>query len=193
MYQLTIEIDDAVVLLLGAPSQTQRLRDRLQGITRLEKLIFLLERETNLSKFLTESADFIPYNFGPFSEKIYQEVETLAAAGLITDSAIPADDISDSWERFTAIDTLQDIPSQDPYVTRDFALTPRGKRYYQAVAAQLPTSAIEELAAFKKNFAGRSLHQLISYVYTRYPAYTERSLIRDDILGPPPAYNGTDL
>jgi hypothetical protein len=190
MYEAAIEIDDAVVLLLGAPSHSPQVNGRLEGITRLEKLIFLLERETGIGSLLTESADFTAYHFGPFSPKIYQEVETLAAAGIILDSTTPADTIADSWERFTAIDTIREAPSEDPYVIRNFVLTPRGERYYKAIASHLPQTAIDELAAFKDRFANIPLRKLIKYVYAKYPTFTERSLIKDDILGPPPSYNG---
>jgi len=184
-----IEVDDAVVLLLGAPSEIPRLHGRLQGITRLEKMIFLLERETSLGTYLTEDADFIAYNFGPFSAKVYQEVETLAAAGLLVDSATPTDNPADSWERFSAIDAVQDAPPEDTYATRDFALTDLGQRYYEVLARQLPAKAVEEVARFKDRFASVPLRQLVQYVYQKYPDYTERSLIRDDILGQPPTHD----
>ena len=40
-----LETDDAIVLLLGAPSSKER-QGYLEGVTRLEKLVFLLKRET---------------------------------------------------------------------------------------------------------------------------------------------------
>jgi hypothetical protein len=52
--QVTFEVDDAIVLLLGAPSKFHNLEGRLEGITRLEKLIFLMEKETPLGEKLTE-------------------------------------------------------------------------------------------------------------------------------------------
>jgi hypothetical protein len=183
MTKPALEIDDAIVLLLGAPSPSSQLAGRLQGITRLEKMIFLLERETNLQEVLTEGADFTAYNFGPFSAKVYQEVDTLAAAGLITDSATASKTTADSWERFAAIEDDQDAPLEDPYATRDFALTERGRRYYNALVRQLPPSTVDELAKFKARFARLPLRQLVRYVYQRYPDYTEKSLIRDEILG----------
>jgi len=186
----TIETDDVIVLLLGVPSQVSRLQGRLEGITRLEKMIFLLERETNLRFYLTEDANFVAYNFGPFSPKIYQDVETLEAAGLLQDSAIPTDDTTDSWERLTAIDALEDTRPDDAFVARDFALTDLGHRYYKAIASQLPQDALEELARFKDSFASIPLRRLVHYVYKNYPDYTEQSLIRDDILGEPPSHDG---
>jgi hypothetical protein len=125
-----LEVDDAIVLLLGAPSKQPRQSDRLEGITRLEKLVFLLERETSMRDLLTEKPEFIAYNFGPFSTKVYQAVDTLEAARLITDSAASPASEAETWESFAAID---DAPPDDPYTTRDFQLTERGRRYYDAL------------------------------------------------------------
>ena len=61
-----LEIDDVIVLLLGAPTTNRFLQNRIDGITRLEKLVFLIERESSLSELITEDSNFIPYNFGPF-------------------------------------------------------------------------------------------------------------------------------
>jgi uncharacterized protein len=185
MDEPVFEVDDAIVLLLGAPSKMPQLDGRMQGVTRLEKLIFLLDRETKLSRLLTEKPDFVAYNFGPFSAKVYQAVDTLEAAGMITDSATtdPAGQDppgAEAWESFAAID---DAPPDDPYATRDFQLTPRGRRYYDALVAQLPQEAVRELADLKARFGLLPLRQLVRYVYERYPKYTERSLIRDEILG----------
>jgi uncharacterized protein len=184
--KLAVEIDDVVVLLLGAPSSASALWGCLEGITRLEKLVFLLERETSLAAYLSEDADFIAFNFGPFSLKVYQEVETLVAAGLLTDSARQSEDTADAWERLAAIDAAGELRPADAYTTRSFALTDLGRRYYDVLASQLSPKAVDELSGFKDRFAMLPLRQLVRYVYENYPEFTERSLIRDDILGQPP-------
>ena len=65
-------------------------------------------------KVLTEDAEFEAHNFGPFSSKIYQAVETLAAAKLIEDSAKLAQTGEDTWEAEEIVGTEQPVP----YVTR---------------------------------------------------------------------------
>jgi hypothetical protein len=121
-----LEIDDAIVLVLGAPSKSDKLRGRLEGITRLEKLIFLLERETSADQWLAEKGEFIAYNFGPFSTKVYQAVDMLSAAQIINDSGELTDNKEDSWERKNLIGESSE--GVDPYITRDFELTDRGWR-----------------------------------------------------------------
>lgn len=172
------EVDDAIVLLLGAPTKSLR-SGRIEGITRLEKLIFLLHRESDLGALLTESPEFEAHNFGPFSAKVYQAVETLEAAGLITDSASLSPTTEDSWEA----DVLIGDEPATSYTTRDFELTDLGRKYYEALIGELPANVEHTVAKLKEQFAGLPLRQLIRYVYTRHEDMTGKSLIRDDVLG----------
>jgi hypothetical protein len=172
-----IETDDLVVLLLGAPGPPGQPSGNVDGITRLEKLVFLIEKERK-PDWLTEDAGFVSHNFGPFSSKIYTAVDTLTAANLITDSGSPAASTEDAWETENIIG--QEAP--DPYATRNFELTDRGRRYYEALLRELPSGVEEDLGDFKKRFAALPLRQLIRYVYERHPDFTDKSIIRDDVL-----------
>ena len=173
-----VEIDDIIVLLLGAPSKVPALRDRMEGVTRLEKLIFLLEQESTVGELLTEDPEFESHNFGPFSAKVYQAVDVLVAAALLQDSAELSPSTEESWENEEVVGTAQ----ADPYATRNFTLTERGRRYYAALIRDLPETTESTLADFKTRFGVLPLRQLIRYVYKRYPNYTDKSLIRDENL-----------
>lgn len=171
------EVDDAIILLLGAPSTVSSLDGRLEGVTRLEKLMFLLERETVFEALLSEEMDFAAHNFGPFSSKIYQALNVLAAADLIVDSSKASKSNDDTWEARELIGR----PVEDPYATRDIELTDRGRRYYKALISELPPDVEAEISQFKQRFASLPLRQLVRYVYKSYPTFTEKSLIKDDI------------
>jgi hypothetical protein len=171
-----IETDDLVVLVLGAPGPPGQPSGRIEGITRLEKLIFLIEQEQK-PPWLDEDVGFESDKFGPFSSKIYEAVDTLSAAGLLEDSGSFAPSREeDAWE------AEHIIGAQTQYATRNFELTDKGQRYYKALLGELPKSVEEELSEFKKRFAAVPLRQLIRYVYERYPSYTDKSIIRDDVL-----------
>lgn len=174
-----LEIDDVVVLLLGCPTGKPELEDKLSGVTRLEKLVFLVEQETTLGELLDEDANFVAYNFGPFSPKVYQAVDALSGYGLLEDSRSIADSNEDSWEQVSVIG----VRSPDPYATRDFRLTEKGKRYYRALAEEVSKEHIQELTGLKEQFGLIPLRQLVRYVYRRYPNMTENSIIRDEVLG----------
>jgi len=174
-----LETDDAIILLLGAPGATTRDQGRIEGITRLEKLLFLLERETGAAKWMKEEVGFSSNNFGPFSAKAYQEIETLTAAGLVEDSATLSASAEDTWETENIIGEV----TPDRYATRNLSLTEKGERYYEALLRMLPPEAEAVVSELKQRFGSMALRRLIRYVYERYPEYTNKSIIRDEILG----------
>lgn len=174
-----LEVDDTIVLLLGAPSQYGQLTGRVNGITRLEKLVFLIEQEGDLDAFLAETADFEPHNFGPFSKKIYQAVETLEAYGLIVEENAYADTSDDTWENESIIGL--DEPAN--YSERKFVLTEKGRRYYEALASEVPADVPKAVGQLKDRFGALPLRQLLRFVYTRYEDFTTASVIKDDVLG----------
>lgn len=178
---VVLEVDDAIVLVLGAPTNSQGQQNRVEGITRLEKLLFLLERETTVGEHMTEDPDFRPYNFGPFSAKIYQMIPILSAAGLITDSATISETTDDTWEYRELIEDSD--WDEDPYSTRNLELTEMGQRYYSALLDDLPDDTQDELRQFKTRFGSLPLRQLVRYVYQKYPDFTVNSVIRDAVLG----------
>jgi hypothetical protein len=174
------EVDDAIVLLLGADAGGREKSGQIRGVTRLEKLVFLLERETDAGKYLTEDPQFKAYNFGPFSQKVYQAVDKLVAASLLTDSKRLSRSSEDSWEAMSLLG-VDDV--QTDYSTRDFELTPLGREYYEALAEELPNNVVRQAGELRGRFSGWRLRDLVRYVYERYEQFTENSLIRDDILG----------
>lgn len=173
-----LETDDAIVLLLGAPGATERDRGRIEGITRLEKLLFLLEKETDATRWLKEEAGFRPDNFGPFSAKAYQEIENLTTYGLVEDSASLSETAEDTWETENIIGES----TAEAYATRNLELTEKGRRYYDALLAELPAEAEPVVSELKRRFGSIPLRRLIRYVYQRHPKYTGKSIIRDEIL-----------
>lgn len=122
------------MLLLGSAGNTPATEDRIEGITRLEKLVFLLHRETPVGELISEDPDFKPYNFGPFSKKLYEAIDILRMAGLVTEQSSSATTPDDLWES----EEVVGVESSDPYATRDISLTDEGKRYYTALMADLP-------------------------------------------------------
>ena len=71
----------------------------------------------------------------------------------------------------------------DPYATRNLELTDKGQRYYRALLAELPDVAESTVSGLTRRFGSMPLRRLIRYVYEQYPEFTDKSLIRDDVLG----------
>ena len=180
-----VEVDDALVLLLGAPSHRVR-PGRIEGVTRLEKLLFILDKEGDAKDWMSEDPEFVPYNYGPFTPKVYQAVDTLSTTGIIEDSKASARDDSDTWEERDAIGSGNAIGESDeapnPYVTRDFSLTDRGWKYYHVLEQEVGRKVVDGISAIKDDFAALPLNQLVRYVYSNHDEFTSKSLIRDQVL-----------
>ena len=65
MAESQLDQTDTILLLLGAETADPHQRFRCDGITRLEKLLFLLEQETAFVKEVAEPFTFEPYHYGP--------------------------------------------------------------------------------------------------------------------------------
>lgn len=169
------EVDDLIVILLGSPTRPGFQRGRLDGVTRLEKLVYLLEEETRVGEVLTESADYVPYNYGPFSKKVYEAVNMLEAAGLVkTTTTGGSDDSVEARSFFGGTD--------GPYAERRFVLTDRGREYYDVTSKELPDWVVPTVSEYKETFGSLPLRQLLRYVYENHPDMTTKSMIRDEVL-----------
>lgn len=170
-------LSDVILLLIelaGRNSQEAWFR----GITRLEKIIFILMSEHGLSKWIEEDKPkFIPYKLGPYSREVYAAIDFLGEYGLVEDSFSNDNSSLDSMEAIMSIEH-----GSMPYEERRFRLTPDGKKAAQALRNH---SAPETLAAIEntyRTFGDIPLIELLRHVYTKYPNYTGKSVIKHDIL-----------
>jgi uncharacterized protein len=169
-----LHASDLILLLLDSSADPSR-EGRVNGVTRLEKLLFLLDRETPVSNQVTDPFEWRPYNFGPYSKGVYEAVELLEQVGLLTEERRLRGETLDEIEEASA--TLTDVEG----VERCFMLTANGKAVAKLLADRVPEVArlVEHVG---QQYGLMPLNQLIRYVYKRYPEYAEKSVIRDDIL-----------
>jgi hypothetical protein len=166
---------DLILLLLRAPGTSKSSKDRLYGITRLEKLLFLADKESALPGRVDDAFRFTAYNFGPYSKAIYEAVEVLEEANLVREDRVLDGRALDVLEE-RATDAA-DIEG----VERRFFLTEDGKDVADFLAKRHP-EFLDLMTEIKTKYSGMPLRQLIQYVYRRYPAYAENSLIKDQVL-----------
>ena len=171
-----IETDDLVVLVLGAPGPPGQPSGRIEGITRLEKLIFLIEQERK-PKWLTEDVGFESNRVRPVLVEDLHRSRHAFSSGTARRLGV----IHDITRRRVG-DGESIIGEQTPYATRNFELTDLGRRYYQALLNELPEGVEDDLSNFKKSFGAMPLRRLVRYVYERHPGFTDKSIIRDDVL-----------
>lgn len=158
----------------------------LNGITRLEKLIFLLIRETEFEG-IAQFFVFKPHNFGPFSKEVYEAVDFLASCELITitERAYPSfyADVAEAL-LVDEIDISDDESREDTTVAVEkcFSLTENGRRVANiwrtgiAARGKIGLRDLQQLDALVMRFGHMPLNQLIRYVYRRHPDMTTKSI-----------------
>lgn len=167
---------DLVLLLLRAEgSDPARQRDRVHGITRLEKLLFLADQESELPGAVQEALVFRPYNYGPYSKQVYEAVDVLEDANLVGEEKALNGRPLDAMEE-ASID-----PDGTEGLERRFYLTQDGRDVADYLARQHP-EYYRLLNEVKGKYGNLPLRKLIQYVYRRYPEFAEESLIKHQVL-----------
>ena len=175
---------DLILVLLAAPTSDPRQRFRCDGITRLEKLLFLLEAEEDYQEFRQEIKEpfaFEPYHYGPYSRDVYDAVDLLKALRLLREQRVNVSTGLDVGEEGEALD-VEDLSDPDAYVERRFTLTDDGQAIAKLLSTRLSPKGKQLLAELKERFGRMPLRQLLRYVYTNHEKYTTKSRIRSTLI-----------
>lgn len=187
-----------LMLLLGVDGSAVSTKG-IGGITRLQKLLFLLWKEAGIEEVET-GFEFTPYKAGPYSRKLYDELELLENLGFIKSAiqgeateteAAQLEELSfdqlmgDDAHAFQDVTTRSEATTSDTFEERHFTLTEQG---LSAVATLLAKSEsrpfVEGIRRIKSKFANYSLQDLLYHVYTKYESsgWTSESEIREQVL-----------
>jgi len=167
-----LDREDILLLLLSALSACGT-KQRVAGITRLEKMMFLLQKETGFSAKLQNKFNFEPWKFGPFSREIYEDLDLLACLGLVEAEVqeLPG------YAEYTEEDRLIESEVDEPVVQKVFTLTDRGCRVAEKLKAAISEKDWAEIGQLKRRFERVPLTRLIQYVYQKYPETTSKSVL----------------
>lgn len=168
---------DTILLLLGAETADPHQRFRCDGITRLEKLLFLLEHETEFVKEVAEPFTFEAYHYGPYSPDVYSAVDFLKAMRLVEEQQIDVGSGLDVGEAAEALDA-GDINQGSPYIERQLRLTDDGKAVAKVLSTRVSPDGKKALTEVKDRYGSMPLRQLLRYVYSRHPEFAEKSRIK---------------
>jgi hypothetical protein len=182
---------DLVMMLIGLGA-TNELDDSLGGITRLQKYLFLLEKEGGVH-VEGDVLQFEPYKAGPYSPKLYDDLEFLENLGLLQSQVVGGATPEEALEveKLTIDDLFQDPAIggksdelfADAFEERQFSLTPEGVEHVEKLLASAEHRALaDSVRKVKSRFANHSLSDLLHYVYTKYPEMTSASEIKDKVL-----------
>lgn len=147
---MTMKKSDLILLLLNGDK-----RNPIVGITRFEKLTFLVQKEIlDQSKTRTVKFDFGPDRFGPLSMEIYDEVDFLKSVGMVKEGDGKRYEITDKGVKFLEKKTF----------------------------ARVSKEMIDGISKIKETHGREKLIDLLKYVYTTYPDFTVKSQILGKVL-----------
>lgn len=128
----------------------------IQGRTRMQKLVFLIQEEFDDTSALPGEYNYIPYDYGPFAKKLYADLDYLKDRGFIKE----------------ATKTIE-----DGKVQYNYRLTPEGREHLEQQPGHKVDQILDLAEPIKREFNQQSLPQLLDYVYAKYPEYAENSVL----------------
>lgn len=145
-----------------------RLAKEVKGVTKLQKLLFLIEQETEFfEEYESEVAfKFAPYRMGPFSKEVYSEIRFLLELGAIT---------QEPWTGAPAAMESVDLGH------KRFVVTSKGEKIGHQLYEILEADYQTELEEIVEEYNDLPLRELLRYVYTEYPDYATESEIVDSV------------
>lgn len=167
-------IKDLMVLLLHSPGR--RGDDAIRGMTRLQKLLFVIEQ-----KLASEHSRFYAHNFGPFSEEVNDAAHSLELAGFLRGSEA----VKPQPPSFAEIMATAEGRSgpEDGKENQEFALNERG--HEAAERLRQSSRAYDQLFAYirqlRQEWDTSSLDQLVDRVYEKWPNFTDKSRIKGKV------------
>jgi predicted DNA binding CopG/RHH family protein len=162
-------IKELMVLLLHVPNA--RGQDAIRGITRLQKLLFVLEQTLG-----ARTGGFYAYSYGPFNEGVNDAAKALELAGFVkrgeSRSGGPP-----SFAEMIASASERAGPRERP---EEFALNEQG--HTAAERLRRSSRAYEQLFERVRELREQwDTPDLVDRVYEAWPQYAERSVIKDEV------------
>lgn len=152
----------------------------IEGVTKIQKLLFLIENETEFGEQYADeiSFDFEAYKMGPFSPLVYNEIELLLNMRAIEKDSRKIGP-SDNWEiRNYMPDSGSEGLSNQLYKT-----TSKGHTIGRELEKIIDEDMANELEEIIQKYNSMPLRQLLEYVYTNYENMTSNSEIKEQVLG----------
>ncbi|HEX5883316.1 MAG TPA: hypothetical protein VFY67_02110 [Pyrinomonadaceae bacterium] len=183
---------DILLLLLYTPGKTARFNEPIIGRTRLMKMLFLF-REEALTHFRQGSDittdnfyDFFPWDFGPFSSQVYDDLMFFILRGFIEPSPSSQEALPESeeeWAKWLDESGADDTPEDfSPFEEQTFKLTLTGETFTKPMYEALSSSQQRLLKEFKAKLSSSPLRAILRYVYKKYPDQISQSKIREAVL-----------
>ncbi len=171
-----------LMMLLAAPVRGKE-GEPVQGTTRLQKLLFLMEHEAKLKPTKGSDFDFTAWKFGPVSKELYDDLEKLENLGLLESEPVSEPSKTELDEYGLSFDDLmgeEESRSRDSFEEKKYRLSERGLSWVRA--HELDKETFDKIRKIKEKYGALSLQDLLHYVYTRFPSMTTASEIKGKVL-----------
>jgi uncharacterized phage-associated protein len=183
--QATIDLTrgQMLMMLLAAPGVRGKDGEPIQGTTRLQKLLFLMEREAKLKPTRGDDFDFTAWKFGPVSKELYDDLEKLENLNLLESESVAEPSKTELDEYGLSFDDLmgeEESQSRDSFEEKRYRLSEKGLEWVRD--HELHTEAFDKIRRIKEKYGALSLQDLLHYVYTKYPDMTTASEIKGKVL-----------
>lgn len=171
-------------------------KEPIKGAVRITKMMFLFKEQ--IADLLKQKGldseqlpGFLAYNYGPFSKDVYEQIELFKNIGFVKVSDISqTEDMAefDNWIETPFIDELLK-DDDDEYKLVDnkylkYELTALGETFVKnELLPYINSEQKKILEMFKNKITKSKIKDILYYVYSTYPEYTENSLIREKVLG----------
>ncbi|MEK7992345.1 MAG: hypothetical protein AAB403_00930, partial [Planctomycetota bacterium] len=167
---------DVVLALLYAPGATGREAEPIRGITRLQKLLFLLWKEGAFYEDVPDLYKFRAYDFGPCMDDLYDDLDFAEDIGLLEVQEVPS---GNEYEGGDEDAFLQDFGFRwvKRSTRRDFSLTATGQEAARETYDALDENRRKRLDQIKRRFNSMPFFDLLRYVYKKYPAFAKKSVL----------------
>jgi len=176
---------DLLLVLLFAPGSDEGEGEPIEGITRLQKLIFLLNQGKGPGSLveIAKEYNYKAYKMGPYTSSLREDLDLLVSLGLIGTERLRymiSDDQDDSEDDVDDPDYKQERKYRR-IESQKFFLTEKGKEAGGELWNNLSLKDRRGLKEFKEFFCSLTLRQLLIFVYDQFPKFTVKSEIKEQL------------
>ncbi len=180
---------DVLIVLLYVKGSEGQFGEPIEGITRLDKIMYLLYETTEFQNLINKGYRFQADNYGPFAPEIYDDIEALKQEGIIkTTSERESKDKIETVDQESIELPLDEQKGKDKnvswttYAVENYELTNGGMEIGSMLYNGLTDKQRRQIESLKKTFGKMNLKNLLHYVYSKYPKMIEKSKIKDKVL-----------
>lgn len=165
----------------------------IRGAVRLIKMMFLFNEQIApvLKKKGLDSKnlpDFMAYNYGPFSKDVYEQVELFSGIKFIhikdlyeMEEMSTVDNVSEKEFIDECYEDEEEVKQESSFL--EYSITDVGSGFVEnELLGKITDEQLNLLKQYKKKITSMTIKELLYYVYTRYPEYTEKSMIKEEVL-----------